>query len=429
MIQFETIPIDSLGEPRFDNPRYKQIPGGQVLLHCNTEEIMKFANQNKAVPVLEQAGPSPRLFFEPGKTRIGIVTCGGLCPGLNAIIRSIVYTAYHYYGLREIFGFKNGYRGLNPALEKEPVMLQPAMVDAILDVGGTILGTSRGPQDVSVMVDYLVAMKIDILFAVGGDGTLRGALEITGEIQKRGCKIGVIGIPKTIDNDIAFVERSFGFETAVEQAKRALISAHNEANSLARGIGLVKLMGRDSGFIASMATLATAVVNACLVPEVPFKLEGENGLFALLDQRLKRKNHAVIAVAEGAGQDLLGTGGATKDKSGNVLKKDIGIFLKDEISDFFKKSGNPVEVKYIDPSYLIRSVAPTADDSAFCLMLAQDAVHAGMAGRTNAAVAFRNDGFILLPFSMTSQPRKKIDPAGRLWETLLETTGQPAVIG
>lgn len=271
------------------------------------------------------------------------------------------------------------------------------------------------------MVDRLERLGIGILFAIGGDGTLRGAHAISREATARGAKICVIGIPKTIDNDVSYVQRTFGFETAVSEARRATYAANTEAEAARNGIGLVKLMGRDSGFIAAYAVLVAGQVNFCLVPEVPFSLER---FLAEMSRRLERRGHAVVVVAEGAGQDLMPGRGA-RDASGNVKHGDIGAFLRDAIIGHFRQSGVPISLKYIDPSYAIRSVPATAHDSAFCLLLGHNAVHAGMAGRTDMLVGFWNHHFTHVPIGLAVSERKRIDPEGALWSSVLASTGQP----
>ena len=355
----------------------------------------------------------------PGKC--GIVTCGGLCPGLNSVIRAIVLSLYHNYGVRTVYGFPYGYEGLTYRYGHKPIELNPVTVDRIHEQGGTILGSSRGNQDIGEMVDTLERMNIGILFTLGGDGTLRGASAISEEIDRRRLKIAVIGIPKTIDNDISYIQRSFGFATAVSEAGRAITAAHIEAKGARNGIGLVKLMGRESGFIAAYAALAYSDVNFCLIPEVPFALES---FLEVLNQRLERKGHAVIVVAEGAGQDILGKTGE-KDASGNIRFQDVGLFLRDQINAYFQRKGLEFSLKYIDPSYTIRSVPADANDSAFCLLLGQNAVHAGMAGRTDIVIGFWGNEFTHVPISMATSKRKKMDPEGWVWNSVLTVTGQP----
>src|SRR5438067_13821942 len=263
----------------------------------------------------ELAGPRSNLFFDPKQTRAGIVTCGGLCPGLNNVIRSLFLELHYGYGVAEVLGFRGGYSGLDPACGVEPVKITPAFVGDIRQHGGTVRGSSRGPVDVRRAVDNLIARDVNILFAVGGAGTQRGPHDLYQEARKRGHALSVVGVPKTIDNDVGFVSRTFGFFSAVEEAKRVLDCAHTEARSVPGGIGLVKLMGRHAGFVTAGAVVASQDVNFALIPEVPFKIDI---FLSALKERMLAKSHAVIAVAEGAGQDLLEADPSACDASGNV---------------------------------------------------------------------------------------------------------------
>jgi 6-phosphofructokinase 1 len=393
----------------------------RVLFHSTLEEANAWLGRNAALPAMESAGPRRMLFFDPAKLACGIVTCGGLCPGLNNVIRAVVLSLRHHYGVNKVYGFRFGYEGLVRRIGHEPLELTPESVHRIHESGGSILGSSRGPQDAAEMVDYIKELGVGILFAVGGDGTLRGAQKIGEEAARRDLKVSVIGIPKTIDNDISFVQRTFGFESAVTEARRATDAANAEAEAARNGIGLVKLMGRDSGFIAAYSALVNTHVNFCLVPEVPFTLER---FLSALRQRLERRSHAVIVVAEGAGQDLMAKS-QERDASGNVKYGDIGVFLRDAITNHFKQIGTDVTLKYIDPSYAIRSVPATAHDAAFCLLLGQSAVHAGLSGRTNMVVSFWNHHFTHVPISLAVSERKKIDPEDSLWSSVVASTGQP----
>ena len=360
----------------------------------------------------------------PAQLACGIVTCGGLCPGLNNVIRSIVMSLHHHYGVRTIYGFPYGYEGLAPKHGHRPIMLTPDIVTGINETGGTILGSSRGNQDVAVMVDTLERLRIGILFCIGGDGTQRGALAISDAAARRGLRLSVIGIPKTIHNDISYVRKTFGFETAVSEAKKATSAAHAEAIGARNGIGLVKLMGRDSGFIAAYSVLVDNQVNFCLIPESRFTL---NGLLAVLQQRLEQREHAVIVVAEGAGQELLEETGE-RDASGNIRYGDIGIFLRDSIKQYFKGIGMEINLKYIDPSYMIRSLPANPHDTAFCLLMGHSAVHAGMAGRTGMLVGYWNHQFTHVPIALAVARRRKIDPGGWVWSSVLAATGQASEI-
>jgi 6-phosphofructokinase 1 len=393
----------------------------QILYHSDLREIRQYISLGKEPPHFEEAGPREKIYFDPSRLACGIVTCGGLCPGLNNVIRAIVMSLRHHYGVKKIYGFPYGYEGLSPKFGHQPVELTPEAVANIDEMGGTILGSSRGNQDISHIVDTLEKMNIGILFTIGGDGTQRGAMAINEEARRRGIKLSVIGIPKTIDNDISYIQKTFGFETAVSEATHVTHAVHSEAEGARNGIGLVKLMGRDSGFIAAYTALVDGQINFCLVPEVPFTLDG---LFKALRERLERRKHAVIVVAEGAGQDLMKTTG-DRDASGNILHSDIGIFLRDVIKDHFKKTGMEITLKYIDPSYTIRSVPANPHDSALCLLLGHNAVHAGMAGRTGIIIGFWNQRFTHVPISLAVSERKKIDPDGWVWSSVLSSTGQP----
>lgn len=375
-------------------------------------------------PHFELAGPRENIYFDPSKLRCGIVTCGGLCPGLNDIIRAVVLELYFGYGVTKTYGFRYGLQGFIPSYGHDIIELAPKFVANILDRGGSILGSSRGPQDIDEIVDSLERLNIGILFMVGGDGTLRAAARISDTILARGLKISVVGIPKTIDNDIYMVARSFGFDTAVDVASNAIKSAHNEALGYPDGIGLIKLMGRYSGFIAATAVLAQQDVNFVLIPEVDFDFDGPKGLLASLEKRLEERRHAVIVVAEGAGQKYFQENLKEQDESGNVRLKDIGIYLKDVLTTYFEQKNIDISLKYIDPSYTIRSLPANANDHVFCSFLGRDAVHAGMAGKTKVLIGYWNYSFVHIPMEASSVKRKQVDPHGKLWRSVLDATGQ-----
>jgi len=416
----------SLPSPLIERGKRFTDESHRVLLSPFAHHLEERVARNEESPSFEPAGPRKDLYFSPDKVSCGIVTCGGLCPGLNDVIRSIVLTLRNGYGVRRILGFRYGYSGLSSQRHADPMFLEPEELKRIHQHGGTILGSSRGPQDLGDMVDTLLRWKVDVLFAVGGDGTLRGASDLWGEIKKRGLKISVIGVPKTIDNDLMWVERSFGFATAVQEAQTVIRAAHSEAEAAWNGIGLVKLMGRHSGFIAALATLTNGDVDFCLIPEVPFNLEGQGGFFEALDKQLEAARHAVVVVAEGAGQELLSEAeNAERDASGNIKLKDVGLFMKHEIGQHLTSNGDDFTIKYIDPSYTIRSLPANSMDSAFCLVLGQHAVHAAMAGRTDMMVGFWNHAFTNVPLQVVIGERKQIDPQGELWQRVLGATLQP----
>ncbi len=388
--------------------------------------------------LFEKAGPRSHLFFDPAEVRAGIVTCGGLSPGINNVVRAMVLELHYKYGVRSILGYRYGFEGLDPRVGVEPRYLGPDDVRSAHTLGGSFLGLSRGQQDVGAMVDTLSRDRIDMLFVIGGDGTLRGAAAIDAELRRRGASVAVVGVPKTIDNDVAYVDKTFGFETAVEVARMAIDGAHAEALSARNGVAIVKLMGRESGFVAAAATTASAEVNFCLVPEVSFELDGPGGLLAALETRLRERAHAVIVVAEGCGASLVNAGGhdfgrqVERDASGNVRYAaegaDIGPRLRDAIAGHFHRIGTPITVKYIDPSYMIRSVPANASDSIFCDTLGRNAVHAAMAGKTSIAIGRWHRVFTHVPLAVATSFRKRIDPDRTTWLAVTETTGQPRLV-
>jgi 6-phosphofructokinase 1 len=430
--------IENLGEATFKSPlQLSTVRGDNIFNFVDDSDRLVYdlsldtynscVTNNREPNCLEKAGPRQQLHFDPKHTTAAIVTCGGLCPGINNVIRGVVMALHYFYGVKRVLGIPYGYEGLNPQVGHKLVELTPDKVKDIHQFGGTILGSSRGAQDVGVMVDTLVDNKIDILFTIGGDGTLRGSNAIGEEIQKRRLDISVVGIPKTIDNDIDIIDKSFGFETSFDIASPILRDAHNEAKGAYNGVSIVKLMGRDSGFIAASAALAQPVVNFVLIPEQEFNLRGENGFLESLEKRLDSKHHAVVVVAEGAGQHLFSKEEVRKDASGNVQHDDIGLFLKDKIKEYFKEI-YPVTVKYIDPSYIVRSAAANSSDSVFCSGLAYMAVHGAMAGKTKFVVGRVNNKMVYLPISAVTQKRKKIDLESEFWFAVLQSTGQPFVM-
>lgn len=427
-----SIPV--IGEAKIPTPiqREKRGPESQtfvsdtdrVLIDVNLDNLTMVIQNGKEIPSFELAGPRRTIYFDPSKLKCALVTCGGLCPGLNDIIRSIVLELFYGYGVRNICGIRYGLQGFIPKYGHDVMDLQPETVVNILEMGGSILGSSRGPQQIEEIVDCLERMNIGILFIIGGDGTLMAATKIADAVSERGLMISIVGIPKTIDNDIHLVSRSFGFDTAVDVATQAIRGAHYEAMGYPNGIGLIKLMGRHSGFVAATAALAQQDVNFVLIPEVDFDLKGSKGLLGAVESRLNQRGHAVIVVAEGAGQKFFENKVKELDESGNIKLKDIGMFLKDEISSYFKAKNIAISMKYIDPSYMIRSLPANANDRVFCSFLGRDAVHGAMTGKTKFLVGYWNNHFVHVPMIASAGKRKHVDPNGKLWLSVLEATGQ-----
>jgi len=377
--------------------------------------------------LIEKAGPREKIFFNPKKVCAGIVTCGGLCPGLNDVIRSLVMTLWYQYGVRNIIGIPYGYCGFLAEYGYEPIKLEPESVRHIHLHGGSVLGSSRGGARVDDIMDAIEQLNLNILFTIGGDGTQKGALALHEEAKRRGRILSVIGIPKTIDNDLSFVQRSFGFETAVSRAVMAVSAAHTEAESAINGLSLVKVMGRESGFIAAHTALASGEVNFVLIPEVPFDLEGPGGLWENLKDRIARRQHAVVLVAEGAGQSLLESSDAV-DASGNRILSDIGVYLKTRLLELSKRDELPVNLRYIDPSYMIRGSEANPNDSIYCSRLGANAVHAAMSGRTGLLMSMVHDRYVHIPIKLSVGQRNLVDPDGDLWRDVIIQTGQPALM-
>ena len=426
--------IKNLGTCRFESPLENLLDSEghsfrfireneRVMLQHRLTDLLKYSGNLEEAPSLELAGPRKNIYFNPPETSIGIVTCGGLSPGLNNVIRDLVMSASHIYRVPRIIGFRYGYRGI--AEQDLHVLLTTRSVTDIHEQGGSILGSSRGDQDAGKMIDRLQALGVNILFVIGGDGTMRGALTLCDEIAKRKANISIIGIPKTIDNDFRYMDQSFGFDTAYAKAVEAIDGAHREAEGAPNGIGMVKLMGRHAGFIACAATLASNQVNFVLIPEIPFRLDGPNGFLEALHKRLVKREHAVIVVAEGAGQDLLKNAGTEKDASGNIRLMDIGLFLAERIKEHFKKIKMEINLKYIDPSYIIRSIKANPADSLLCTALAFNAVHAGMCGKTELVVAMYRRSLVHVPMQQVIASRNQVDPNGALWLNVIASTGQP----
>ncbi len=439
MLELADLHVRTLGECGYHSPLAAYVQGrrtnrhyvageDRVLLHETVSLITSSGRPVEELPSFEPGGPRARIFFPPHGSRAAVVTCGGLCPGLNDVIRALVMELNTHYGVTNILGFRHGFEGLVPTIGHEPEQLTVQRVRGINEQGGTILGTSRGAQDPVVMVDTLVERGIDMLFVIGGDGSMRGAAGIGAEARRRGLPIAVIGVPKTIDNDIPYIGESFGFETAFTVAARSVRAAQVEAAASPNGVGLVKLMGRHSGFIACYAALASHAADFVLIPEVDYPMDGEHGLLASLERRVLGHGYAVVVVAEGVGRDLIAAEGTATDASGNQTLGDVGPHLKSLITAHFADRSIPVNLKYIDPSYAIRSVPAEAPDSVYCIRLAQVAAHAAMAGRTEMMVGRLHRRFVHVPFGAVEGVRNEVAPDGDLWLAVLESTAQPFVI-
>ncbi len=436
-MHLDNLRVRHLGECHYDSPFHEMLAakrtsphyvaeGDRVLLEDTVSMFTEHDLPPDQLPSFEAAGPRRKIYFDPSRVTAGVVTCGGLCPGLNDVIRGIVQELTVHYGVQRILGFRNGLRGLTAENRHDTEELTPDRVREIHNSGGTILGSSRGGQEPDEMVESLVLRGVNALFVIGGDGGMRAATNLAAAICRRGLDIAIIGVPKTIDNDLPYTDQSFGFQSAFAQAANFIDSVAIEAAASPDGIGIVKLMGRHSGFIACYASLARNAADVVLIPEVPFALEGPGGLLARIEEHVREKGFVVIVVAEGAGQDLLRQRGLlaeTTDPSGNAKLGDIGALLRETITAHLTEAGLSPTVRYIDPSYAVRSVTANAYDSVYCLRLAHAAVHAAMAGRTETAVVRWRRRFVHVPMPLITSHRNEVDPDGDLWMSVLEATG------
>ena len=429
--------IEELGKRGIKSPiAMSSTRGDKIANYVTDNEFVRFDTAVKPgaqTPVkknhvLQCAGPREMIYFTPAHVHAGIVTCGGLCPGLNDVIRAIVRCLWYRYGVRRISGIQYGYKGFLPDYQFGVKVLDPDIVDDIHKLGGSFLGCARGGgREVTKIVDAMEQLNLNMLFTIGGDGTQHGTLDIAEEIDKRKLKIALVGIPKTVDNDFSLIQKSFGFDTAVDKAVEVVAAAHMEAKSAINGIGLVKVMGRESGFIAAHTALASHEVNFVLIPEVPFNLEGYNGFLHHLEQRIVQRGHAVIVIAEGAMQEQLLTE-KKLDAGGNVKMADVGIYLRDRITKYFDEKKIEINLKYIDPSYVIRSAPANPSDSIYCERLGNAAAHAAMAGKTRLIIGLVNNEFVHLPIKAVISHRNHVDPESNLWRDTLDATHQPALM-
>ena len=429
--------IDELGKRSIKSPiAMSTIKGDKMANYVTDDEFVQLKTEVKpgAQPplkknqIMERAGPREMIYFTPTHVHAGIVTCGGLCPGINDVIRAIVRCLWYRYGVRRVSGIQYGYKGFLPEYQYGVKTLNPDNVDDIHKLGGTFLGSARGGgEDVGKIVDAMEQLNLNMLFTIGGDGTQKGALDIAREIDNRKLKIALVGIPKTVDNDFILIQKSFGFDTAVGKAVEVVTAAHMEANSAINGIGLVKVMGRESGYIAAHTALASHEVNFVLIPEVPFNLEGYNGFLYHLEQRMLKRGHAVIVVAEGAMQDQL-IKEKKYDAGGNIKMADVGTYLRERITRYFDERKIEINLKYIDPSYIIRSAPANPSDSIYCERLGNAGVHAAMAGKTKIIIGLVNNEFVHLPMKTVLTERSLVDPESSLWRDTLDATHQPAMM-
>ena len=420
--------IKTLISPCYGDPLNRDVMSGGFIQKEHFTKLGRVVTADDGAKYIK-AGPRYHVALDNEKVKACIVTCGGLCPGLNVVIRELVMSLRYNYGVQDIFGIKWGYSGFYD--DESWVRLTPDDVKEIHTQGGTVLGTSRGGFDGQRIAAEMLKRGINMGFFIGGAGTHRGIKELTKIFRQKKEKVILVGIPKTIDNDIPIIDRSFGLDSAVTESVHVIRAANVEANCNPNGIGLVKLFGRSSGFVAMYATLAARDVNICLIPEVPFNLYGENGLLDYIFKRLEIKHHVVIVVGEGAGfavKDYDVKISGKTDKSGNPVLPDIGVLLKEEIKKKAKELGIEINLKYIDPTYIVRAGPANSFDCNYCAKLAQNAVHCAFAGYTNFSIGIVNNHTCMIPIDKISQEGvvRKIKTSDSDYLMMLASTGQPS---
>eukprot|EP00611_Tribonema_gayanum_P027180 TRINITY_DN6637_c0_g1_i1.p1 TRINITY_DN6637_c0_g1~~TRINITY_DN6637_c0_g1_i1.p1 ORF type:complete len:491 (+),score=176.63 TRINITY_DN6637_c0_g1_i1:136-1608(+) len=417
------IKSNTSGQPTY----YNRLTGDA---ECIIDEHVRDERKAPVAKAFLRAGPRAKLHFDPVKVNAAVVTCGTLCPGLNSVIHHLRDTLTTIYGAQKVYGVRGGWGGFHnpqtPVIELHDDASDVSGRESLQHRAGSILGCAAGGFDLYKIMDFIKRKEISQLYVIGGDGAQRGAHRIAVECAARNWNVSIAGIPKSVNNDIDIIDRSFGFMTAVEAAQNAIRCATIEAKcNVPNGIGIVKLMGRSTGYLAAYATMASGDVDLCLVPEVPVVLEGKNGCLPHLERVVKKQGYAVVVVSDGAGQSVLSEA-AAEARAACQPAPSIGPFLKCEIEAYFKRKCKPVTVKYIDPSVAVRSVAANAFDQILCLQLAQNAVHGAMAGYTAFAAGVVNNRTCMLPMTeITENSPKSLNPRGRTWERVLCITGQP----
>jgi len=409
------------------NPMVKKWPGRHfvnpdelVMGHIITNDSKQAARDSETANGCFRANATRHIYWDPKDVRAAIVTCGGLCPGLNSVVRELTDCLYNEYGVKDILGMRGGYHGLSNPEELTPMYLTPKIVNEIHMKGGSVLMAGRGGNDCIRIVDKLKERDINMLFVVGGDGTQSGAHALFLEARKRKMPISIVGVPKSIDNDVMYFDKTFGFESAVAEAVSVIRGSFVEATSANRAVSIVKLMGRDAGFVSMYAAVASNLVDLCLIPEVDVKLQD---VLAYVDKVLAQKGYMVVAVAEGAGQNFVESEGV--DPTGHTKYGDVGVFLRDAINEHLKRSDDGGRSFYFDPSYMIRAVPANPIDHIFCSRLSRDAVHTAMRGYTGVCVGPIHNIIIIMPMNNIASRQKTVNVHRNMWQVCVHQSGMP----
>jgi len=399
----------------FLNPNEKVL--GTILMNDSKAALRSHALDGGAI----RGNACKHIWWEPKKVKAALITAGGLCPGLNSIIQGVTNCLWRDYGVRQIVGITAGYNGLSDPAKHPSMLLTPELVEDIHMRGGSILKAGRGGFNAAKICETLRAGGYTHLFVIGGDGTQYAGHLLYVEARKQKLPISVVGVPKSIDNDVLFVDRTFGFDSAVEAAAGVIRNGWVEATSCPNAVGIVKLMGRDAGFVAAHAALASNLVDLVLVPEVEVEMED---VLQFVDATLAHKGHMVVVVAEGAGQAHVATG--QKDASGHTVYGDVGVYLRDTLNKHLKPKGG--RTFYIDPSYIIRSVPPTPNDHIYCARLANNAVHTAMRGYTGVCVGAIHNIIVILKSKLIASGKKQLKIKSSTWQSCVQVCSMPEVL-
>ena len=429
-ITADDLAIARLGERTIDTPLRDLLGGREESVHYVTEtdrvlldDTLGVAKRRSAgtpaeLPAFNPGGPREKLYFEPSTVTAAIVTCGGLCPGLNNVVRALVLQLANAYGVKSILGFRNGYSGLTDT--SAPLALTPELVRDIHNRGGTILGTSRGGQEPAAMVDTLARHRVDMLFVIGGDGSLRGAQKIAAKpppatAARRGGHPEDHRQRHSVDRPELRLPDRVRPRRRVDprRAHRGRVHRRRRGTGQADGPAqrLHRLLCDTRQPRSRLRPDPRSLLPARQLPALPAQARRSAGARS----RGRRRGRRAGAVPRSA----------ETDASGNARLGDIGALLRERVTAHFAQHGTPLSLRYVDPGYAIRSVPANAFDAVYCARLAQAAVHAGMAGFTSMVVARWHGRFIHLPIALATATRNQVDPHGDLWMSVLEATGQP----
>lgn len=471
------LPIEVRGDDRDEGARI--VVDARRKYHDPLEGITPAA-WNLTMP---EAGPRRYVSYpQKNQLKVGILVSGGIAPGINAVISGIIARHHAYqawsqkinknYAL-EILGYSEALKGLLHA-GRPAVPLDLKTVREAVNHGGSILPTARADELLDLedpkqrdgaldkVTSRLINQQIDILYIIGGDGSMRAAHAISCRARRNPInELSVIGIPKTMDNDILWVWQSFGFLSAVEFAKQAILQLHTEVMSNPR-LCVIQLFGSDSGFVVSHAALASGVCDAVLIPEVNFTLKQLSGY---IRYRLQDRPHSdkpyggIVALAETAipldWREYVSATAEVADGSEKVILtpeelraietfESHGRRVHGQTPDALRSGGLRLvsqilqrEIRKLgdrwssyrvftnEPRHLIRSIEPSVSDVIFAQRLGTLAVDNAMAGYHDFMISQWLTEYVLVPLKLVVLGRKRVPEHGIFWKSVRASTGQP----